>query len=284
MGEGMRRVQLGAATVTVINVGDLRFSLADEMALPESVWRPGGYSDVFAGPLPFPSQCMHVAAPGVSLMVDASVFDVTTAAEMVDPGYVPPPGMRDQLAAAGVRPEDVRHVVITHAHWDHFNGTTLERDGRVEPAFPNARYHLGRADWEHPDTQEALADAGSLEYRTLRVLREQGLLELVEGDRDLGGGVRIVAAPGESPGHQIVRVESQGQVLYCLGDLYHHTVEVERPDWMATWADRETILASRHALAEAALAENALLVAAHIYGVGRLEPIAAGVRWVDRQQ
>jgi glyoxylase-like metal-dependent hydrolase (beta-lactamase superfamily II) len=283
MAEEKRKVQVGAAAVTVMNVGDLRFSLADEMALPESVWRPAGYADVFEGSLPFPSQCMHIAAPGMSLIVDASVFDVATAAEMVDPGYVPPPGMLDQLAGAGVRPEDVRQVVITHAHWDHFNGATLERDGRMEPAFPNARHYLGRADWEHPDTQAALADAGSLESRTLGVLRERGLLDLVEEDRDLGGGVRIIAAPGESPGHQIVRVESQGQVLYCLGDLYHHPVEVERPDWMATWADREATPASRRALTQAALAENALLLAAHISGVGRLQRTAAGVRWVDQQ-
>jgi glyoxylase-like metal-dependent hydrolase (beta-lactamase superfamily II) len=153
----------------------------------------------------------------------------------------------------------------------------------MEPAFPNARHYLGRADWEHPDTQAALADAGSLESRTLGVLRERGLLDLVEEDRDLGGGVRIIAAPGESPGHQIVRVESQGQVLYCLGDLYHHPVEVERPDWMATWADREATPASRRALTQAALAENALLLAAHISGVGRLQRTAAGVWWVDQQ-
>jgi len=111
---------------------------------------------------------MHIAAPGMSLMVDASMFGVSAAEEMVSQDYVPPPGMLVQLAAAGVRPEDVRHVVITHAHWDHFNGTTLERDGHLEPAFANARYYLGRADWEHPEMQAALADAYSLEptFRT----------------------------------------------------------------------------------------------------------------------
>jgi glyoxylase-like metal-dependent hydrolase (beta-lactamase superfamily II) len=284
MAEEARRVQLGAATVTVMNVGDSRFRLAEEMAVPESVWRPAGYTHVFEGPMVFPSQCMHIAAPGMSLMVDASVFGVRATEELVSQEYVPPPGMLDQLAVAGVQLAEVRHVVITHAHWDHFNGTTLERNGHVEPAFANARHYLGRADWEHPEMQAALADADSLEYRTLRVLSEQGLLELVEGDRDLGGGVCLVAAPGETLGHQIVRMESEGQVLYCLGDLYHDPVEVERPDWMVTWADRETTLASRRALADAALAENALLVAAHIAGVGRLERTAAGVRWVDQPQ
>jgi hypothetical protein len=52
---------------------------------------------------------------------------------------------------------------------------------------------------------------------------------------------------------------------------------------MATWDDVHTNTASRLALAEAALAENALLVATHIPGIGRLERTATGARWVNVQ-
>ncbi len=67
-------------------------------------------------------------------------------------------------------------------------------------------------------------------------------------------------------------------MLYCLGDLYHHPVEVEHPTWMTQWKNREITLRSRHALMEAALAEHALLVAAHI-PLGYLEHTATGVQW-----
>lgn len=50
---------------------------------------------------------------------------------------------------------------------------------------------------------------------------------------------------------------------------------------MAEWDDASTNLASRLALAKVALAENALLIATHIRGVGRLEPTATGARWVN---
>ena len=106
-----------------------------------------------------------------------------------------------------------------------------------------------------------------------------GLLELVDGNLDLTPEVRILAAPGESPGHQIVRVHSQGQTLYCLGDLFHHPVEVEQPAWMVKWADAYTNLTSRQWLIQAALQENALLVAAHM-PVGRVEGTLANPRWV----
>ena len=63
---------------------------------------------------------------------------------------------------------------------------------------------------------------------------------------------------------------SQGQTLYCLGDLFHHPVEVEQPAWTVKWADAYTDLARRQWLIQAALQENALLVAAHM-PVGRIE-------------
>ena len=144
----------------------------------------------------------------------------------------------------------------------------------------NARVLLGRADWDWSQTQHALRDPASLESRTLGILQKHNLLELVDGDLDLTPEVRILAMPGESPGHQIVRVHSQGQTLYCLGDLFHDVVEVEQPTWMLTWADAPANLTSRQRLIKAALEENALLVPAHM-AVGRIEGTLAKPKWVS---
>jgi glyoxylase-like metal-dependent hydrolase (beta-lactamase superfamily II) len=75
-------------------------------------------------------------------------------------------------------------------------------------------------------------------------------------------------------------VHSEGQTLYCLGDLYHDPLEVEHPKWMAQWADIDATFASRRRLVEAALAEDALLVPAHM-SPGRLERTVEGVRWME---
>ena len=281
MNADSRTIQLGAATVTIMNVGDLVFRLSEVMNVPESEWKPR-YSASFEKPLSFPSQCMHIALPGASILVDAGDYAVAVLLNTpyVPPNYSPPPGLIDQLLEKDISPEDITHVVITHLHFDHYSGVTIERDGQYVPAFPNARCFVGCADWEDPDTQEALKDPHSLESRTVGVLHQAGLLELVEGDIDLLPGIRILAARGESPGHQIVGVHSEGQVLYCLGDLYHDPLEVEHPKWMARWADADATLASRRRLVEFALAEDALLVPAHM-SPGRLERTADGVRWVE---
>jgi glyoxylase-like metal-dependent hydrolase (beta-lactamase superfamily II) len=54
------------------------------------------------------------------------------------------------LAAAGVRVEEVTHVVNTHLHFDHCGwNTTLGEDGVVRPTFPNARYFAAAGELEH---------------------------------------------------------------------------------------------------------------------------------------
>ena len=271
MSEYLRSIRVGAATVTAINIGDVRFCLGDWLIVPEAERPP-----YFAEWLPFPIQCVHIASPGLSVLVDASVYVVDPDSPHAIPGYQPPPDLLAALAEAGVRPEAVDHVVITHIHHDHINGLTRQQGDRFMPCFPNARHNLGRADWEQ--AQAALQNPESVESRTLGVLSSAGLLETHNGRHDLGG-VEIIPAPGETPGHQIVRVHSEGQTLYCLGDLYHHPIEVERQEWAAQWADADTIRASRRALVEAALAEDALLIATHIEGIGRLERTGPGVVW-----
>ncbi|HLX40770.1 MAG TPA: MBL fold metallo-hydrolase [Ktedonobacteraceae bacterium] len=278
-----RTFALGAAIVNIINVGDLRLTLSEIMNVPESEWRPG-YSGVFDQPMSFPSQCIHIALPDASVLVDANNFALSAPPDSPyapPTDYQPPPDLPTQLVECGIRPEDITHLVITHAHFDHYAGISWKRDGHYVPTFPRARCFLGKADWEYPETQEALRDPNSADSHTFGVVQQAGLLELVEGDRDITPAVQIIAAPGESPGHQIVRISSEGQVLYCLGDLYHHPLEVEHPSWMAEWDDVSTNLASRVALAKTALAEHALLIATHIPGTGRLGLTATGAIWVN---
>ena len=268
----IQQLHAGAATVTVINIGDLHVNLPEWIKVPERDWAPR-YTAAFTQPLQLPIYCIHVGLPSASVLVDASYLDLPADA---------PPILVVALAASGIQPEAITHVVITHGHDDHYNATTWEHNGSYVPRFPNARHYLGRADWEAPWRQEALRDPTSMQSRTLGVLDHAGLLQFVEGDYDLGHGVRIVATPGETPGHQIVHIQSAGETLYCVGDLYHHLVEIEQPTWMVHWADPETNRASREAFVRAALAEGATVIATHIPVIGRLQQTESGVTLTDQ--
>lgn len=228
---------------------------------------------------PVVCQALCISRPEGILLIDAPAHDDNPGGATPIPGYAPPPPLEEQLQAAGIPPESITHLVITHAHWDHFNGLTRQVDGEDQPIYPNAVHFLGRGDWEM--IQPALADPQSLQSRTLGAVARAGLLQLVDGEVEILPGIRILPAPGESPGHQIVRIETADGVLYHVGDLYHHQVEVARPEWACHWAEATAHNASRAAFLSAALPENASILASHIAGFGHIQQTNDGLVWVE---
>ena len=188
-----------------------------------------------------------------------------------DRDYTPPPSLLEQLSQIGVSRENINYVVITHGHYDHYAGSTFKsNENEIVPTFPRALHFLGKQDFESQQMQEGLRKVNSETNETVGVLLRRGLLELVEAGRQISDEVEIIPAPGESPGHKIVRISSNEETLYCVGDLFHHSSEVENPTWMARWNDYETSVQSRTELTKSALAENALITAAHM-PLGRVE-------------
>lgn len=277
MPEFVRTFALGKAQVSIIHIGDIYLPLARYMNVPEEdlVQRDDLYG--LGEQMLIPLQFTFIQLLHTSVLIDAGVYDVVSNPEYAIPDYEPPPSLAQRLTEMGIEHGSIEHVVITHRHWDHFNGTTYEKDGKYHIRFPNARHYLSKADWERAES--ALQDPTSEEYRTLRILNDEGLLELVDGDLDLGNGIEIIAAPGETRGHQIVRIYSEGETLYCLGDLYHHPVEFNHPDWQVSWARPETTAVSRKNLAKRALRDQALLVAGHIQDIGRLVENESDIKW-----
>lgn len=270
-------IPFGRAVATVLNIGELQADLAGWLNIPAEAW-PAQYMGLRQQKPYLPVQCVHVTLPGARLLVDACLYEFPADSPMRIPNYQPPPSLIAQLTAIGSSPETITHVVITHSHLDHYNAVTQLDHGELRPTFPNARYYLGRADWER--ATEALQNPDSIESRTLGVLNKWGVLTLVGNELDLGHGIQIVAMPGESPGHQIVKIQSDGQSLYCIGDLYHHPVEFEQLDWTVQWADVAANRASRQAFIDAALESEALVIATHIPAIYRLQAVSSGVDWI----
>jgi glyoxylase-like metal-dependent hydrolase (beta-lactamase superfamily II) len=204
-------------------------------------------------------------------------------------------GLQAALEALGIANAEVTHVVITHAHFDHCLGVTIEqRDGVFAPRFPNARYFMSEAEWEQAPDPAATPPSpkedsfGYLHvaemWPRLRAVRDAGLLELVAGSRQIAAGVDLVHAPGETPGHCVVRIESGGEVFYHLGDLVHAAFEFEHPGWITVDTlprDAGTMEATRLQLMPRIAGENALAFYGHAPhpGWGRLVPHDGGFRW-----
>src|ERR1700737_4337027 len=104
-----RTISLGVVTVSIINVGDLRLTLSEIMNVPEYAWRPR-YAGIFDQPLSFPSQCIHLALPDASVLVDANNFALSAppGSPYAPPAdYKPPLDLLTQLLERGIPPEDI---------------------------------------------------------------------------------------------------------------------------------------------------------------------------------
>jgi glyoxylase-like metal-dependent hydrolase (beta-lactamase superfamily II) len=229
----------------------------------------------------------HGAEPShLPVILACLVVDTGSHRILVDTGGGPSPEpnigkLYERLPAEGIAPESIDTVVFTHWHWDHTYGATLA-DGQL--AFPNARHVVGRAEWDWA-TADAnlplLADVGGERSRA-NLLAVKDRLVLADPDVEFVPGVRSIPAPGHTIGHMGLLLTSQGQQLMCIGDIVHHPIHVEHPDWHPDFdfAAEQSIQTRRMLLGRAA-AEKMLVFGPHLppFGVGHFIPDPAGHGW-----
>lgn len=176
------------------------------------------------------------------------------------------------LAALGVKPEDVDIVINTHAHADHIGWNTIERDGRLVPTFPNATYMMGKIEWDFYTTPRRLEKWAVL-GENLGPIVESGRYAVADGETNVTSEVSIVPSPGHTVGHTCIVLRSGGEMAIHIADLIHHPAEFVHPEWISKvdFLPKETE-ESRRLFTKIALENNALLVGSHtpFPGAGRI--------------
>lgn len=268
--------QVGEATVSIISDGS--FPWAPGLLALEADWRRAMPNANAAGEIELGLNFAHVKLGSSSILIDLAINDVASDDEL-PPRFTRQPGLVAGLASLRVTPDAITHVVITHAHGDHFAGaTTRGSDGATVPRYPNARYFIGRAEWEENPSRD---QPNSLHAVALGTLVRLDRMELVDGDREIAPGITMLHAPGESPGHSVVHVQSGQQSFVYLGDLVHHVCEVEHSDWVSPNRDRAAAMASRERIfAEAARRESTVVFTHRPFpGWGRIVKSGSGFSW-----
>ena len=141
----------------------------------------------------------------------------------------------EDLTAEGFAPESIDNVLCTHLHVDHVGWNTRLVDGVWTPTFPNARYLIGRDEFEYwrGQTDEGQGETMIFED-SVRPVWDAGLVDLVGTDHRICDEVRLTPTLGHTPGHVSVVIESKGERALITGDFIHHPCQMAHPEWAAT--------------------------------------------------
>lgn len=145
----------------------------------------------------------------------------------------------DRLKAAGVQPEDVDFVLITHLHVDHVGWNTILKDGKWVPTFPNARYVFSKEEYDfysNPDNVQA-PSAGVFEDSVLPVVESRQAIMIDADGTEFVDGLAFHRTPGHSYDHLSISLSSGGEEALFGGDVMNHPIQVVRPQWNSVFCE-----------------------------------------------
>ena len=215
-------------------VGDLEvLAVSDGLGVAPATWYFRGTTDEqwekhkrwlnHAGQVEFPFSCFLVDSGGQKVLIDtglgpANMSGVTGGA------------LLGELAAGGVKPEDVDVVFLTHLHVDHCGNVAHDDGEAMKAVFPNATYRWTADEddfWQSPDPRAATP---GFDWKKM-MAAVSGRLEIADDGEVIAPGVNVIATPGHTPGHASIILSSQGKRAFILGDAISCPVQLEEAEW-----------------------------------------------------
>ncbi len=182
----------------------------------------------------------------------------------------------ESMRLAGIEPDAITLVVITHAHGDHVLGLLSHNN---EPVFPHATYIISND--EMAFWQGRIAD-GAADQRPIVTMMEEKGLRLIDMDGQIIPGMTAVPIPGHTPGQIAILLESEDEQLIHMADLLHSPMQFAHPEWSASFdADTTLSVPTRRAALGRTADEHMLTLFYHLTfpGLGRVKHAATGFTW-----
>jgi glyoxylase-like metal-dependent hydrolase (beta-lactamase superfamily II) len=255
---GFYRMAVGEHVVTAVNDGvfDLPLSILNDIA-PEDA--SAMLTGAFRRPTPrLTINSYVVQSGGRTVLIDTGAGTTMggTAGRLLP-----------TLAAAGIQPDQVDLVLMTHLHPDHTAGLATA-DGLA--VFPNAALACAAAeaefwlDGEADAAPEAMRPYVQSAQAAVRPYRER-LTRL--GTQPAAPGISPVPLPGHTPGHLGYRIGDGADALLIWGDVVHvPDVQVPRPEiGVAFDADPAAAIATRQRVLDMAATDRLAVAGMHVH-------------------
>lgn len=228
---------------------------------------------------------------GVPLAVNAFLINTGSQLILVDAGAARALGptlgqIPRALAAAGVTPDQIGTIMLTHLHRDHSAGL-LQQDGSA--LFPRAELWVAEAEaayWTDAG-EESRAPAPLRPFfapASAALAAYVGRVRRIATETEAAPGVRTVPIPGHTPGHFGVRVSSGDQQMLMIADVVHaQSLQFARPDWSISFdSDPEMAARTRTRVLDMAAADRFVIAGSHLAfpGLGHVTRRSEGFGFV----
>ncbi|WP_197486780.1 MBL fold metallo-hydrolase [Rhizobium bangladeshense] len=300
-GIGFGRGAANAQTATRLsdNAGHYRFRVGEINATVLSDGVIGGPPRVYASDAPeaeLQEVLRRAFLPTDHMTLNLNTLLIETAGRriLIEAGAgatMGPKGGRifGNLAAIGLKPEDIDAIIISHTHPDHV-GNLRSADGGK--AFPRATVFLPKADWDFfvgsapdlsymPVPEEFRVRFAAAIKSSLEPVEKD--VELYEAGAEIVPGLTTIVASGHTPGMATFLIHSGSDQLLLTADLaYHPVVNVDNPWRPGPDRDKEMALASRQRIFDRAVADRMLVLGFHFPfpGLGRMLKTDGGYAWI----
>jgi glyoxylase-like metal-dependent hydrolase (beta-lactamase superfamily II) len=194
--------------------------------------------------------------------------------------------LADSLDAAGIAPETIGKVVLTHAHPDHLWGLIDELDNSLR--FPRAQYLVSAREFEFWTAGEAGLLRGPVEgiaagaKRVFKAIEER--TQRIRPGQEIAPGIVALDTAGHTPGHISLLLGSGDSGLLITADaVQNNHIAFAHPDWRpAADMDGDKAAFSRRTLLDLAVTDKLHVLCYHLPfpGLGRVERKDGAFLWV----
>jgi glyoxylase-like metal-dependent hydrolase (beta-lactamase superfamily II) len=177
------------------------------------------------------------------------------------------------MKAAGIDRGQISTILVSHFHPDHVWG--LMEKGTNAAVFPNAELIVSSTEykwWTDPGRVEKLPEGRRPAGKRIGdVFPTWKNWKLVEDNAEVAPGVRLLAAPGHTPGHSAFLVTSGKDQLMVSNDaMYVPALLAPHPDWQGAYdQDGATAVTTRRKLMDRVIADKMMVCGAHFPFPGR---------------
>ena len=164
--------------------------------------------------------CVFIETASERILIETGIGDKWSAKHRAMYGIDRKQPLAESVEAiTGTRAQQVTIVLNTHLHFDHAGGNTIQdQAGTARAQFPNARYYISQAEYDHAESPTD-RDKASYFPENWRPLKDSGQLELKPETYEVVPGLTMETISGHNRSMQCWRLQQGGKTLFGFADL-----------------------------------------------------------------